>query len=356
MQKEFLGCFILAALALTAADVWAMKVEDVTNPRRSNVWVSDHAQMIDPQIEAKLNQLLEEAHQLLTVEIAVVTVDKVDAPTPKDFATELFNHWGIGHRKTNNGLLILMVKDVRRLEMETGYGLESVLTDGWLKRMQEGEMVPRFKRGEFGQGIYRGAELSVNRIRDHKDGVLSDDSYDNDIEIDFLSVFLWVSFFGGFVGFVGGTKIWKHRKDRTCPKCRKRMEMLPEDEDDVHLTPGQLKEEQIGSVDWQYWYCLECQESRLLRVGKYLTGYSKCRACQYMTQSVDTRTIYPATYSSSGKAEVTENCAHCGRNHTYYRTIPQKQHSSGSSGGFGGGGGGSFGGGSSGGGGSGSSW
>ena len=163
--------FFLLALMFTHQAV-AIEVESVPNPRAQNVWVVDLADMIDPVVEQKLNQLIETAHQELTIEIAVVTVDTITAsPSPKDFATDLFNHWGIGHAKANNGLLILMVKDARRLEMETGYGMEAVLPDGWLKRMQEAEMIPRFKAGNFGEGLFVGTEKSIQRVRDNNAGI-----------------------------------------------------------------------------------------------------------------------------------------------------------------------------------------
>src|SRR5690606_6568990 len=80
----FLSC-VFATQAL------AIEVENVPNPRGQNLWVTDFADMIDPVVEQKLNQLIETAHQELTIEIAVVTVDTITAsPSPKDFATDLF--------------------------------------------------------------------------------------------------------------------------------------------------------------------------------------------------------------------------------------------------------------------------
>lgn len=353
MKHTMIGMGFLVSV-LTPTLTWALVgVNDVPNPRRQNVWVTDMADMIDPALETRLNALLDAAHQELTIEIAVVTVDDVDAPTPKDFATSLFNHWGIGHRQTNNGLLLLMVRDQRRLEMETGYGLEPVLTDGWLKAMQEGEMVPRFKRGEYGEGIFNGVSLSIDRVRANRDGVIAtNDFYDGSSRDG--EVPLWP------FGLVGGGGIvtaavarYKHRKDRTCKTCNKKMQMLPEEQDDEHLSAGQLMEENLGSVDWQYYYCDTCGHHKLLRVNRWFSGYQSCRKCGYKTTQVSETVLSPATYSSSGSARVTETCKHCGNRHVYHKTLPRLERSSSSSGG---GGGSSFGGGSSGGGGSGSSW
>ena len=98
-----------------------------------------------------------------TAQVAVVVLESIDYPVPKEFATELFRKWGIGRADVNNGLLILMVIDQRRMEFETGYGLEPVLTDGVCKRIQVERMVPRAKEGRYGQALIDGIE-EVNRI------------------------------------------------------------------------------------------------------------------------------------------------------------------------------------------------
>lgn len=351
------GLFIGTALASTA---FAMRVADVVNPRPSGGWVSDHADMLTPAEEEELNRLISAADAEFGAEIAVVTVVDVDAASPKDFATELFNHWGIGKKDTNNGVLVLMVASQRRLEMETGYGAETVLTDGWLKRMQQEEMVPHFKSGQFGRGISAGVRLSIDRMREYEltgqlvDPVRSKDSGRTPWWLSLLIV-------GGTVGTGAGAHRLVWRRRRTCPQCKKMMKLLAESADDVHLTEGQRTEEAIGSVDWQYWYCTDCQTNRLIGVGKFFSGYSRCPSCTHKTLSTQTNTLRAATRHSTGLAEVVSDCAHCSHHTRTTRVLPRlpdppSSSSSSSSWSGGGGGGGSFGGGSSGGGGSGSSW
>ena len=128
------------------------------------------------------------------------------------------------------------------------------------------------------------------------------------------------------------------------------MSLLPENEDDQYLDAGQIAEERIGSIDWQYRYCKTCGESRLIKKGSWFSAYSSCGSCGYKTMSQSETTISAASYSSSGLARVTETCKHCDHQRSWTRTIPQLQQSSSSSSSGG------FGGGSSSGGGSGSSW
>ena len=140
-------------LFLLSLPTLATSAAEVPNPRAQSRWVSDGAGVISDADEIAINENIESLEKQIGVEIAVVTVETVDAASPKDFATELFNLWGIGKGDKNNGVLVLLVKGARRLEIETGYGVESVLPDGWLKSMQQSQMVPAFKRGDFGGGF-----------------------------------------------------------------------------------------------------------------------------------------------------------------------------------------------------------
>jgi uncharacterized protein len=346
-----LGAFM--GLMTPAREAFAVSVEDVPNPRTMGGWVSDTIGVIDPVPESHLNQSIAGVERDLGVEIAVVTVESVDTATPKDFATELFNYWGIGKASSNNGLLVLLVRSERRLEMETGYGTEAVLTDGWLKSMQQAEMIPHFKNGDFGLGLTKGVEASIARLRKYPDGIPEgvDDDYPSDSDFPWWYIVLGV---GGVAGAGGGWR-WKWKRDRTCDECGKMMTMLPEDEDDVHLDEGQETEEALGSVDYQFWYCETCETDRLLTVNKWFSGFSKCPGCGYKTCSSQSNTVSAATYSSTGLREVIRDCSHCGYHRRTTHVIPRKTRSSSSSS-YGGSSGGSFGGGSSGGGGAGSSW
>jgi uncharacterized protein len=358
-------CFVLSARVALA-----VSVQEIPSPRPQNAWVADTVDMIDADAEARLNQLISAIEAEQGVEIAVVTVEDVDTPTPKDFATALFNHWGIGKARNDNGLLVLMVRGQRRLEMETGYGTEAVLTDGWLKSMQQRDMVPEFKAGRFGAGLEAGVKACVDRLRQYPDGIPAGDDTASPRPAASTPTNTgeppWFAIFGGGGLLLCGTGLgmWQHRKNRTCPTCKVRMSMLSEEEDDEKLEPGQRTEELIGSVDHQFYFCNQCSFTKLIPVGRWFSGYSSCPACGYKACRTTSNTIQAATYESTGLQEVISNCSHCDYDARHTRTLPMlvrsssssSSFSSGSSFGGGGGGGGSFGGGSSGGGGAGSSW
>lgn len=372
---------MLWLLALVAAPEFA----SVPNPRVTHDgWVSDGAGLIDAASEARLEQRCQTLHERIDLEIAVVTLESV-GPDARGFAVGLFNHWGVGDRDTDNGLLILIAKRERALETVTGDGLDDVITDAWIKSAQDRLAVPAFKRGDFGGGVeallgeierYL-AEDAAGEGAPHSgqtatgpqpaagggapppprqpatiDEPESDDGYN-----------LWLMGLGVLgVGGAGGFGYARYRKwMRTCPTCKIDMALLDEVADDQYIDAGQRAEERLGSVDHRVFWCDRCDSAVIRRPrGRWFSGWKRCRQCRYKTMSRTSTTISAATYDSSGQMRIDESCEHCSYSGTSYRTIPRKTRpstsSSSSSFGSSSGGGSSFGGGSSSGGGASSSW
>ena len=98
--------------------------------------------------------------------MAVVTVpDTQPASSPKAYATELFNTWGIGKQGVDNGVLFLISKGDRRTEVETGYGIEGILPDAKVGQILREEVTPLFKVGDFNGGIVTGTQVMSSVLR-----------------------------------------------------------------------------------------------------------------------------------------------------------------------------------------------
>jgi uncharacterized protein len=347
--------------------VLAIGVEDVPNPRARNKWISDEAQIIPAESEARLEAHLEHIHRQTRAEIAIVTVADVSG-TPKQFATALFNHWGVGSKERDDGVLFVMVMDERRLEVEVGYGLEDTLPDGWLGSMQTSSMVPRFKQSDFAGGleigvIEVGKRLGASGLPSVTKVPVSNVTYTppSDPTEPGRPWPLYGVFFVGGLGLVGGgvrgARVVHHKR---CKQCKVWRTVLSEEADDAHLDDGQRREEELRSIDYDVYVCGKCSSVSVMPKRAWFSGYGRCSSCSYRTMKTYSSTIQAATTYSEGQAEVTEDCDHCNHHSVSYRTIPRIQESTSSSSGgssFGGSSGGSsFGGGSSGGGGAGSSW
>lgn len=377
----------------------AVAITDVPNPTPRG-WVSDMADVIDPAVEQQIDARIFALRAATGHEIAVVTVSDVQAASPKAFATALFNHWGIGSAERNDGLLVLLVVGQRRLEMETGIGMESRLPDAWLQSMQQRSMVPKFKSGDYGGGIAAGlaevdAKLRGNVPLAASSGLPIPAVTGGQLPIpagtpaprDFLVkdpvtgalVPAGIStgpapvapsspikdamvFLGGlFTVVAGGASsvfgfFWIGRRMRRCPKCQQDTILLDELADDKHLTDAQRDEERLGSVDYKVYVCPGCDFTRTAASAKWFSGYSACKGCRARTLKSTSNTLTYATYDHGGTVQVTESCARCPYRNTYTRSTPRKTRSTSSSSSRSSSSRSSFGGGRSRGGGSGSSW
>ena len=159
---------------------------------------------------------------------------------------------------------------------------------------------------------------------------------------------------GGFIAAGMGLRRWLRRRPRHCEDCKSPRMLLDEEADDEHLDPGQRKEEALGSVDYDVWWCESCQDAQVESYGSWFTSYAKCPRCRYRTKTENSNTIQSATYDHGGIVGVNVHCKHCDHRDYFTRSTPKltrpspsSSSSSGSS---------SFGGGRSSGGGSSGSW
>ncbi|MGE8188681.1 TPM domain-containing protein [Pseudomonas sp. NPDC086278] len=118
--------------------------------------VVDNAQMIEPSVREQLTQQLQ-AHEAATGEqLVVVTLPDLQGTDIADFGYQLGRAWGIGQKDKNNGALLIVARDERKLRIEVGYGLEDRLTDAQSSVIINQVITPAFKAGNFSKGISDG--------------------------------------------------------------------------------------------------------------------------------------------------------------------------------------------------------
>lgn len=198
-------CAGLASLVIIGVPSVSLGVtiEQVPNPRQTNGgWVTDMADILSPNAEAELNQTISNLEAKNGSEIAVVTVpETAPSATPKQFATTLFNRWGIGKADKNNGVLVLISQSDRRVEIETGSGLQTILPNTKLSNIIQQEIAPKFKQGDYDGGTIAGTKSLVLAL-------------ENSNQIDNADI-PWYIFSGVFGG--GIVVLWllqRHRKKK----------------------------------------------------------------------------------------------------------------------------------------------
>ncbi|AFY18436.1 TPM domain-containing protein [Pseudomonas sp. UW4] len=118
--------------------------------------VVDNAQMIEPAVREQLSQQLQAHEQATGEQLVVVTLPDLQGTDIADFGYQLGRHWGIGQKDKNNGALLIIARNERRLRIEVGYGLEDRLTDAQSSVIINQVITPAFKTGNFSKGISDG--------------------------------------------------------------------------------------------------------------------------------------------------------------------------------------------------------
>jgi uncharacterized protein len=123
--------------------------------------VVDTAGMIDSDSKERLSQMLRAHEELTTEQVVVVTLPDLQGSTIEDFGYQLGRFWGIGQKGKDNGALLIVAKDERKVRIEVGYGLEDRLTDAQSSVIINQIITPAFKQGDFVGGISKGTEAIV---------------------------------------------------------------------------------------------------------------------------------------------------------------------------------------------------
>ncbi|MDO7898153.1 TPM domain-containing protein [Pseudomonas citrulli] len=118
--------------------------------------VVDTAQLLEPATRTQLEAQLQAHEQATGEQVVVVTVPDLQGARIEDFGYLLGRHWGIGQKDKNNGALLIVARDDRKLRIEVGYGLEDRLTDAQSSVIIHQVITPAFKTGNFNKGISDG--------------------------------------------------------------------------------------------------------------------------------------------------------------------------------------------------------
>lgn len=135
-------------------------------------YVSDYAEIVDLELEKRINMISAEIEKNTTVEVAVLTVRSLEGQSIESFAVDVFQEWGVGKKDVDNGLLLIVAIEERKWRFEVGYGLEPILTDAMAGRIGRTRLVENFRAGEYGKGIYE-AVNDIEGIVQGKEEVVS---------------------------------------------------------------------------------------------------------------------------------------------------------------------------------------
>lgn len=148
---------LILVTVFSFAIVFGQTVLPRPNPPRL---VNDAANVLSPEQVEILEHKLVALDDSSSNQIAVVLIKTLGDYAIEDYAVKLFREWGIGNKKTNNGVLIIAAIDDRKVWIEVGYGLEGAIPDVTASSIYRNEIVPSFKE----QNYYRGIDNAINAL------------------------------------------------------------------------------------------------------------------------------------------------------------------------------------------------
>ncbi|MGM9834026.1 MAG: TPM domain-containing protein [Candidatus Limisoma sp.] len=406
-MKKLLNFFAIVVASLVLSSYTVDEVPNV-HVKDRNCYVTNPDGLLSAEAEAQLNVVLGDIWQQTSAEPVVVIISTIGDEDYNDFATALFTKWGIGKKDKSNGVLILIVDDIHKAVIRTGYGSEGLLPDIICGRIIRDKMAPHFRDADYDGGTLEAVNFiheiltTPGAVEELKSQYENDAAQQETDPEELFTAYVALSLFFGFIGFVfilimrlvyrkkdyfaryQSMKkfrtplliitfltmgmalpawllvLWSMRRyrnhKRRCPNCGKKMRKLNEQEDNKYLNAAQNVEEQLNSVDYDVWLCPQCGEVDILPYVNNKSLYKECPQCHARAlQLVSNRVIKQATTRATGKGVKTYACKGCGHRYEQPYTIPRRDDDdiagglvagAAISGAFGGGGGGGFSGGS----------
>ena len=248
LQTILIACLIAVTAWAAGDSVKEYKsVDDVPNVRLTDVrrYVSDPTSILAPAATDTINAILGRLEKSTGIETAVVMLPSIGENDIFDFSTSLFRKWGIGKKKSDNGLLILFVMDQHKVRFSTGYGIEGTMTDAMSKRIQMQYMVPAFKRSDWNKGMVDGVRAAAKVL----DGSMEPEAADSDTDTSDLLFSI-----GIIIGVILLAMFVSSIKQR-CPKCRKRSAMKQMGVEVLRVSTGKGRRKRIRRTTYVCQYC-----------------------------------------------------------------------------------------------------
>jgi uncharacterized protein len=362
---KFLAYFFITLIQFLPFYVFAQYEEGTLRPP-VETYVSNPDYIITSNKASEISRKLLDFESKTSMEIVVVALASVGNEVPKEFGLKLFNEWGIGKKEKNNGLMILLVKDQRRIEFIPGTGLKEVITQAKSIEIQQMYMLSYFRADDYGGGINAGIDELISFLGYYNSMGAAGVFYSNlhpALKIYFIIgtvvilVFLLFIIFSLIIAFGKKDPFAAHKTlhplthiafvvlfpihlilplciiyflkyhyrniTRNGPVSGKKMRKLSEEEEDEYLSKIQIKEESLSSIQYDVWVSVEGDEVLILDYPQF-SKYKKCSSCKAKSFSFDKKSVISSpSYSNSGRGEKVWSCKNCSKKRRVTFTIPR---------------------------------
>ncbi len=150
---------LAAALCLLATTAFALGVPKLEG------FVNDYAALLSPAAKSRITNKLEKLRADTGAQVVVLTLDSLEGEQLEEYSFRVAEGWALGREAEDDGALLLIAKNDRKMRFEIGYGLEPTLTDVMTKRILDQIIRPSFRAGDFDGGVERAIDAVDGLIR-----------------------------------------------------------------------------------------------------------------------------------------------------------------------------------------------
>jgi len=183
--------------------------------------VVDQANLLSPETEQALTQKLAALEAASSDQLVVVTLSSLQDREIEDYGYQLGRAWGIGQKESDNGALLIVAPNERKVRIEVGYGLEPILTDAFSALVIHNDILPAFREGDYEAGIVRGVDALVTQLSldpaeaQARAAAVEEEKADVPIGPLIIVGLVFLFIFLGAIGSLSGGR--RHRRDGLAP-------------------------------------------------------------------------------------------------------------------------------------------
>lgn len=159
-MKRTLCSFIFLSSFFSLTASYALEI-----PEKPDSYVNDYISLLSRPAKTRLEEKLASFEKETSNQIVIATFKSLEGGSLEDFSIKLAEKWMIGSKKNDNGVILLIFKDDRKVRIEVGYGLEGALPDATARMIIESEIVPQFRSGNYDAGIENAVEAISQATR-----------------------------------------------------------------------------------------------------------------------------------------------------------------------------------------------
>ena len=161
MKKGFF-LFLVLYIVTLSTNVYAFDVVKPTN----DFYINDYADVLDKETEDYILEHSINLYNKTTAQIVVVTVEDLDNTSIEEYSLKLARSFEIGTKGKDNGILLLVSENDRKVRIEVGYGFESTIPDGKAGRLLDDYVIPYLKDNDWNNGILNGYKAIYKEVND----------------------------------------------------------------------------------------------------------------------------------------------------------------------------------------------